>query len=103
MGKTSRAKASTTKRPKRKQSLDRNKVKKTLEAAFRQEFPSDTVDVSDGYKDNIHILIVSRKFDTMKEQVKQDLMWDIIDHTNLTKPAKLLISLVLPLSPADIK
>jgi len=103
MGKTIRANASAIRRPKRSQAATRDAWKKTLEAAFRAEFPHDTVDVSDGYKDNIHVLVVSRRFDGMPEQNKQDWLWGIIDRTKLPRRAKLLISLVLPLSPADIK
>jgi hypothetical protein len=39
----------------------------------------------------------------MTEQNKQDLLWGIIDATDLTEKEKSLISLVLPLSPAQIK
>lgn len=81
----------------------RPKLKSALEQAFRKEFPHDTVDVSDGYQDNIHILVVSRRFDKMDEQQKQDLLWGVIDSTDLTEGERVLISLVMPLSPAEIK
>jgi hypothetical protein len=83
---------------------DRAEIKRILENAFRREFPNDTVDISDGYQNNIHILVVSRRFDTISsEQEKQDLLWGIIDKTDLTGAEKLLISLVLPVSPALLK
>ena len=81
----------------------RAKLKSALEQALRQEFPHDTVDVSDGYQDNIHILVVSRRFDKMDEQQKQDLLWGVIDRIDLTEGEKALISLVMPLSPTEIK
>ena len=81
----------------------RDEIKKVLEAAFRQEFPRDTVDISDGYQDNIHVLVVSRRFDDMSDAQQGDLMWGIIDGTDLNDAEKVLISLVLPLSPEDVK
>jgi hypothetical protein len=87
----------------RSQRRSRNDLKAILETALRAQFPKDTVDVSDGYQDNIHVLVVSRRFDGMDERAKQDLLWGIIDTTDLTSDEKALVSLVLPLSPAEIK
>ena len=81
----------------------RNEVKQIIHDAFRRRFPRDTVDVSDGYEDNIHVVVVSREFDQMEEQQKLDLMWRIIDKSQLTKEEKGLISLVYPVSLAEIK
>lgn len=83
--------------------IDRDRVKRALEDAFRQQFPTDTVDVSDGYGENIHILVVSRQFDTLSESVKDDLMWSIIQRAPLSDEERRLISLVMPVSPAEIK
>lgn len=53
--------------------------------------------------ENIHVLVVSRDFDGMAEQKKQDMMWRIIDQSPLSEADKTLISLVLPLSPSQVK
>lgn len=82
---------------------NRDAVKLILEKAFRGEFPTDTVDVSDGYQNNIHVMVVSRKFDLLSEKDKQDLMWRIIDQTDLSPEEKGLISLAYPISPNEIK
>lgn len=81
----------------------RDQVKRILVEALRERFPNDTVDVSDGYKDNIHVMVVSRKFDQMTERQKQDYLWSLIDSSQLKDREKRLISLVYPLSPAEIK
>jgi len=81
----------------------REQVKRILHDAFRQRFPHDTVDISDGYEDNVHVLVVSREFDAMSEKEKQDVMWGVIDSTPLNDREKGLISLVFPVSPAEIK
>lgn len=81
----------------------RDQVKRLIYQAFRKHFPEDTVDVSDGYKENIHVMVVSREFDRMREREKQDAMWKIIDQTDLSEDEKGLISLVFPVSPAEIK
>ena len=81
----------------------RIEIKAVLEKAFREEFPNDTVDLSDGYQNNIHVLVVSRRFDAMSEKAKQDVLWGVIDTTDLTDAEKTLISLVYPVSPAEVK
>jgi hypothetical protein len=81
----------------------RDRVKQVLREAFRRAFPSDTVDISDGYKGNIHVLVVSRKFDRMSEREKPAFMWRVIDSTDLIEDEKQLVSLVYPLSPAELK
>ena len=82
---------------------NRNEIITILENAFRLQFPNDTVDLSDGYQDNIHVLVVSRRFDDMPEKDKQDVLWNVIDSTKLTDDEKALISLVYPVSPAEVK
>jgi len=81
----------------------REQAKRTIAQAFRAEFPTDTVDVSDGYQDNLHVVVVSRRFDGLSESDKQDLVWQLIDESDLTEDGKSLISLVMPLSPSELK
>lgn len=81
----------------------RESVKEILRKAFRRKFPNDTVDVSDGYQDNIHVLVVSREFDSMTEKQKQQVLWRVVDSAGLTDAEKSLISLVYPLSVAELK
>lgn len=90
-------------RPKTGRARSRDQVKRLVYEAFRKHFPEDTVDVSDGYRENIHVMVVSREFDRMREREKQDAMWKIIDKTDLSQDEKGLISLVFPVSPAEIK
>ena len=58
-------------------------LKKRIEETLRLEFPKDTVDVSDGYHDNIHVVVMSRKFDNMNEREKQDYLWGLMDARSL--------------------
>lgn len=81
----------------------RTDIKKALFDAFRKAFPEDTVDISDGYQGNIHILVVSRSFDSLSEKQKQQRLWDVIDRTDLSDEEKQLISLVYPVSVAELK
>lgn len=79
------------------------KLKDKITSILREKFPHDTVDVSDGYKDNVHIIVVSREFDNMDETTKQDFLWSIIDKSDLTAKEKLKISRILPWNPAELK
>lgn len=79
------------------------KLKEKITRILRPKFPEDTVDVSDGYQENVHVIVVSRKFQNMHEQEKQDLLWALIDKSDLTEEDKSKISLILPYSPAELK
>lgn len=78
-------------------------LKQKIETILRAAFPGETVDVSDGHGDNLHIIVVSRKFEGMREKEKQDLLWGVIDRSDLTDAEKVLVSLILPYSPGDLK
>ena len=78
-------------------------LKKKIENILGVQFPGETVDVSDGHGDNIHVIVVSRKFDGMREKEKQELLWGAIDKSNLSDAEKVKISLILPYSPGDLK
>ncbi len=52
----------------------RDEIKRILEETLRPAFPNDTVDISDGYQDNIHVLVVSRQFDEMDEREKHEIL-----------------------------
>ena len=81
----------------------REQIKQILSSTLRREFPHDTVDISDGFADNIHVVIVSRRFDDLEDVEAQDFLWDLIDSSELTRDEKHLISLLHPVSPALIK
>lgn len=80
-------------------------LKTKIEHILRVQFPQqgETVDVSDGSGDNIHVIVVSRQFDHMREKSKQDLLWGAIDRSDLTDGEKVKISMILPYSPDDLK
>ncbi len=67
---------------------------------FRDE--GDLVDVSNGFDDNIHVVIVSRKFDGQRTKEKQDLIWgELTSHLNPEEWGK--ISLSVGVSPEEVK
>jgi acid stress-induced BolA-like protein IbaG/YrbA len=74
-----------------------------ITAALRTQFPQDTVDVSPGYGKNLHVVVVSRRFDEMSEREKQDMLWSAMDQAELSEAEKTRISLMLAYSPANLK
>ncbi len=79
-------------------------IKKKIEELLRKEFnENSTVDVSDGYQDNIHIVVVSNKFSGKSENEKQDMLWNVIEASDLSDFEKNKISLIIPYSPAELK
>ncbi len=81
----------------------RDEIKKAIEVAIRKEFPTDTVDISDGYGSNIHVMVVSRRFDSMDDAIQRDLLWTLIRSAGLDDQEEALISLALTISPSIIK
>jgi len=83
-------------------SADSHLIKK-IQELLKPEFPDSLVDVSpSGIRDNIHVKVVSRRFDGMRDHERQDFLWSLIDTSDLSQEQKLQISLILPLSPADL-
>ncbi|RLB99599.1 MAG: hypothetical protein DRI57_33370 [Deltaproteobacteria bacterium] len=79
-------------------------TKKKIEVLLRREFSENSaVDVSDGYQDNIHIVVVSRKFSGRSESEKQDMLWNLIETGALSESDKNRISLIVPYSPEELK
>jgi len=81
----------------------RDEIKKAIEVAIRKEFPTDTVDISDGYGSNIHVMVVSQRFDSMDDAIQRDLLWTLIRSAGLNDQEEALISLALTISPSIIK
>ncbi|MEM7537170.1 MAG: hypothetical protein AAF639_33665 [Chloroflexota bacterium] len=63
---------------------------------------TDFVDVSNGYDDLIHIVVVSRKFDGRRSEEKDDLIWSEL-YNNLSKDEWGRVSLSVGASPEEIK
>ena len=59
--------------------------KKILWKEFNE---NSTVDVSDGFRDNVHIVVVSRKFTGKSEKEKQEMLWSIIENSDLSESEK---------------
>ena len=63
---------------------------------------NDLIDISDGLDDNIHVVIVSRKFDGQHFGEKHDLIWGIfIDKLAPEDWGKVTLS--IGVSPEEIK
>jgi len=72
-------------------------VRRVFEAAY----PEGYVDVSKGYRRNVHVVIVSRAFDKMTERQKHDTVWEIArDHFGKDADR---ISILLAYSPDELK
>lgn len=75
-----------------------------IDGILRQEFPSDTVDVSlSGIRDNVHVLVVSQKLNDFSETQKQEHIWDILERGGLGQDELGRISLILPLSVQELQ
>lgn len=80
------------------------KLKRRIYDALKLEFPDETVDISDGYRDNIHVLVVSRKFDKFSEKKKMAYLWEAITANGVFTDEELAkISLLLAYSPKELK
>ena len=75
--------------------------KDKIKRIFEEAIPGAFIDVSDGYRDNVHIVIVSRRFDGLTEREKDDYLWSIVRLALLTEAER--ISLLLGYSPDELK
>jgi stress-induced morphogen len=55
----------------------KTKIESVLRKAHFRD-ATDLVDVSDGDDGDIHVVVVSRKFDGMRMKEKHDLIWDAL-------------------------
>ena len=55
----------------------KKKIHDVLKDAYFRD-PDDSVDVSDGDDEHVHLVIVSRKFDGQKMKEKNDLVWSVL-------------------------
>ncbi|MBI1925965.1 hypothetical protein HYR99_17150 [Candidatus Poribacteria bacterium] len=81
------------------------KLKKKIHDVLKKGYfstSSDFVDVSDGYDDLIHIVVVSRKFDGRRMKEKEDLIWAEL-YKNLSEEEWGKVSLSVGTSPDEIK
>jgi stress-induced morphogen len=62
----------------------------------------DLVDVSDGFDDNIHVVVVSRKFNGRRMKEKNDLIWSVLVKS-LAPEEWGKVSLSVGTSPEEIK
>jgi len=65
-----------------------------VEKALRAEFPTDTIDLEEGYLGRVHVRIISKRFNGMRERDRQAILWDIL-RLSLGEDAQ-FVSLVLP-------
>jgi stress-induced morphogen len=79
----------------------KQRVAEALKTAYFKD-QSDLVDVSDGLDDNIHVVVVSRKFDGQRLREKNDLIWSIL--TKELRPEEWgQVTLSIGVSPEEIK
>lgn len=79
----------------------KRKIHDVLKDAYFKD-SCDLVDVSDGPDDDIHIVIVSRKFDGRRMKEKNDLIWSLLVQ-NLPPEEWGKVSLSVGTSPEEIK
>jgi stress-induced morphogen len=79
----------------------KQKIREVLKSAYFND-PDDLVDVSDGFDDSIHVVIVSRKFDGRRMKEKNDLIWSVLVK-DLGPDEWGKVSLSVGTSPEEIK
>jgi acid stress-induced BolA-like protein IbaG/YrbA len=82
-----------------------DQLKQKIHDALKQGYfhnPDDLVDVSDGHDGNIHVVVVSRKFDGRRVKEKSDLIWSELT-SRLAKEEWGRVSLSVGVSPEEVK
>jgi hypothetical protein len=79
----------------------KRRIREVLKLGYFKD-PDDLVDVSDGDDDDVHLVIVSRKFDGRRMKEKNDLIWSEL--TQKLSPEEWgKVSLSIGTSPEEIK
>ncbi|MHC5540677.1 hypothetical protein ACYOEI_20860 [Singulisphaera rosea] len=81
--------------------LLKQKIREVLKHGYFHD-GEDFVDVSDGHDENVHVVVVSRKFEGKRLKAKQDLIWSDL-FGNLTQDEWGLVTLSVGVSPEEIK
>ena len=80
-------------------------LKKKVYNALKTSYfagPDDTVDVSDGPADSIHVVVVSRKFDGKRLKEKNQMLWtQFMEYLAADEWGKITLSVAA--SPEEIK
>ena len=79
----------------------KRKIHDVLKRGFFRD-ADDLADVSDGDEDNIHVVIVSRKFDRRRTKEKEEVIWSELT-TSLAPEEWGKVSLSVGASPEEIK
>lgn len=77
------------------------RIKQMLKAEFVATHPGSKIKVSEGWGDNIHVLVVSEAFKGMPAEKRDDMVWPILE--KLPKTEMTHISLCLLLTPEEVK
>lgn len=79
----------------------KEKIRDVLKRGFFKD-PDDLVDVSDGADENVHLVVVSRKFQGRRMKEKEDLIWsELIQNLSPNEWGKVTLS--VGVSPEEIK
>jgi stress-induced morphogen len=79
----------------------KQKVKDVLKRGRFRDI-DDLVDVSNGCDDNVHVVVVSRKFDGLRMKEKEDLIWSELTQ-HLTQEEWEHVTLSIGVSPEELK
>ena len=74
----------------------------TYRDALREEFPTDTIECTEGYGDYVHVLVVSEKLNGMSELQKQARITEILT-TKLGEEATAAVSMVVGYGTDELK
>lgn len=79
----------------------KQKIYNSLKSGYFSE-TTDLVDVSDGFDDLVHVVIISRKFDGKLARERHDLIWSELTR-QLSNEEWAHVSLSVGASPEDVK
>lgn len=79
----------------------KEKIYRVLKGGYFNDH-NDLVDVSNGSYDYVHLVIVSRKFDSQTVKDRYELIWDELEN-KLTPEEWGHISLTVGISPEEVK
>lgn len=77
----------------------KTKVRRTLKEYFDAD---DYVDISDGSNGNVHVVVISRRFEGKRLKDKNNMIWSVLENA-LSAQEWGKITLAIGMTPEDIK
>jgi stress-induced morphogen len=81
--------------------VDYQSLAPKVEEALREAFPYETIDVTEGWRGRVHVVVVSKEFNDLPTERRQRMVYDILE--GALGPEAQYVTLVTTWGTADLR